>query len=298
MLKAQLHSKFFHVDEGWREDEDILTGDFFGILDYLPRSTFLSLFLRQLHPYEIGNSPIEIEDIDWNSVEFHFWPMTFAEDAAAEPDLIVISNRWLLVVEVKLDSGLGHRQPWREYVVGKQIARERRLTPDCVRYLVVARGRLNISETFGDNETCDRDELMARCFYIRWCDVVTLVESWLRYGAGGQPLLTEQNRMLEDMLRVMRKRRNIAFEGFAFTNQRDVILTAGRFFCPPSFEGFLVRSETPVDKIGSPIFLAAFNGFLNRTSESVEESKPWPVASFSGFIRQAKRCRPQPTLLI
>jgi hypothetical protein len=31
MLKAQLHSKFFHVDEGWREDEDILTGDFFGI---------------------------------------------------------------------------------------------------------------------------------------------------------------------------------------------------------------------------------------------------------------------------
>lgn len=37
MLKAQLRSKIYALASEWQEMEDILTGDFFGALDYPPR---------------------------------------------------------------------------------------------------------------------------------------------------------------------------------------------------------------------------------------------------------------------
>ena len=48
MLKAELRAKMFQLDPGWASVEDILTGDFFGALDYLPRVPFLSRFLERV----------------------------------------------------------------------------------------------------------------------------------------------------------------------------------------------------------------------------------------------------------
>jgi len=143
--------------------------------------------------------------------------MKHAENEAAEPDLVLISNLWVLVVEVKLDSGLGKRQPWREYLIGKQIARDRNLRPDSVRYLVVSRSRLDVGATFGAGECEDRNELLARTYQLRWSDVVSILESWLRHGK----LACEHTRLLEDLLNVMKRRRTIAFSGFSFANQED-----------------------------------------------------------------------------
>jgi hypothetical protein len=297
MLKAQLHSKFFHIEQGWREAEDILTGDFFGVLDYLPRTHFLADFLRRVCPYRDSTPPLNLEGVEWKNVEFSFWPMTYAHDESAEPDLLLISNRALIVIEVKLDSGLGARQPWREYVVGQQLARERGLSPESVRYLVMARGRPDISATFANDEYVQREELLARSYYIRWCDTVTMIESWLRHGVSAQPLLQEQVRILDDLLRVMRRRRRIAFEGFAFTNQDDVRPPTGRLFCPPSFEGFLTGNAQSVVNLGSTMYLDVFGGFLNRLAGSVAAGRTWPVSTFSGFMQRATRCCAQPTLV-
>lgn len=41
MLKAQLRSKIGLLGSDWQDIEDILTGDYFGALDYLPRQPFL-----------------------------------------------------------------------------------------------------------------------------------------------------------------------------------------------------------------------------------------------------------------
>ncbi len=38
MLKAELRAKMFQLDPDWAKVEDILTGDLFGALDYLPRN--------------------------------------------------------------------------------------------------------------------------------------------------------------------------------------------------------------------------------------------------------------------
>ena len=45
MLKTQLHSKLnlSHLRR-WQDSEDILTSDFFGVLDYLPRQPYLRDF--------------------------------------------------------------------------------------------------------------------------------------------------------------------------------------------------------------------------------------------------------------
>lgn len=153
MLKAQLRSKMFQLTPGWRDIEDILTGDFFGALDYLPRYPFLADFLSRICNRNGGTKPIVLKGVDWDGVEFLFWPFKHAEDESAEPDLVLISNRWVLVIEVKLESRLGHRQPWREYLVGKEIAASRNLSFDSVYYLLardVAQARLaELERVFG-----------------------------------------------------------------------------------------------------------------------------------------------------
>ena len=47
MLNTQLHSKLnLSYLNRWQDCEDILTGDFFGILDYLPRQPASEIFWR------------------------------------------------------------------------------------------------------------------------------------------------------------------------------------------------------------------------------------------------------------
>lgn len=135
MLKAQLKSKIFQLDSKWRDIEDILTGDFFGILDYLPRKPYLSDFLSYLCKLNSTVQTPDILGVDWKKIEFIFWPMTYAEDENTEPDLVLVSNKWVLVIEVKLESGLGDTQPWREYTVGQSIAKEYHLPKKSVYYL-------------------------------------------------------------------------------------------------------------------------------------------------------------------
>ena len=48
-----------------------------------------------------------IDDVDWDSLKLIFWPRIYTDEEKAEPDIVLISNKWILVVEVKLQSGLG-----------------------------------------------------------------------------------------------------------------------------------------------------------------------------------------------
>ena len=123
MLKAELRAKMFQLDPDWAKVEDILTGDFFGALDYLPRNPFLSCFLERVVVLnETARTP-ELSQVDWSNVKLLFWPRVQLDEEQVEPDVVVVSNRWTIVIEVKLDSGLGVRQPWREYQAGQSIAR-------------------------------------------------------------------------------------------------------------------------------------------------------------------------------
>lgn len=68
MLKAQLGSKIHALNPKWRNMEDILTGDFFGALDYLPRVPYLCEFISHIGSL---NTPVRapaVTDVDWNGV--------------------------------------------------------------------------------------------------------------------------------------------------------------------------------------------------------------------------------------
>ncbi|MBM4026672.1 MAG: hypothetical protein FJ280_14910, partial [Planctomycetes bacterium] len=147
MLKAQLRSKVFQLDRvlpsklhetvldgpqsTWRDVEDILTSDFFGVLDYLPRKPFLASFVAHV---ALLNPQVEtpaVDGIDWDASYFLFWPRIPMRGENTEPDVVIVTGKWVLVIEVKLDSALGTDQPQREFAVGKILAEDRGLSVDC-----------------------------------------------------------------------------------------------------------------------------------------------------------------------
>ena len=84
MLKTQLSSKLFPLYARWGEVEDILTGDYFGALDYLPRRPFLAEFITHITRLNHGIQLPCMEDVDWDGIEFRFWPMISTKDETAE----------------------------------------------------------------------------------------------------------------------------------------------------------------------------------------------------------------------
>lgn len=75
MLKTQLHSKISQLDPSWRDNEDVLTGDFFGTLDYLPRMTFLCDFITRVISLNPDVRTPCLDGIDWEAVKILFWPL-------------------------------------------------------------------------------------------------------------------------------------------------------------------------------------------------------------------------------
>ena len=287
----------FQVDPSWRSIEDVLTGDFFGALDYLPRIPYLVDALQNIQAHNPSSAPIPTEGVEWDNIEFEFWPMTYGEDEAAEPDVLIVSNRWLLVVEVKLHSGLGRRQPWREFVVGQEIASSRGLPPDAVYYIVVSPERLDVGATFAADEIEQRQLLLTKTHQIRWSDLVAMIEQWLRRAANHDPLPPEQARLLNDLLDAMRKRRRLAFAGFGFENQPEVAKPLSHVFVPQAFEGFLGTSSSSTDREQVVIFLESFQGFLDLTHQ-VTASSTLHLSRFGRFDQlAAEPCSSQPTFL-
>jgi hypothetical protein len=312
MLKTQLWSKIYQIEPHWREVEDILTGDFFGVLDYLPRVPFLREFISRAAELNIMTSDRpELHGVDWDACKMQFWPMINGEDESAEPDVIIISNRWIIVIEVKLRSGLGNKQPWREYVVGQIVAKEHGITPSAVYYMLLTVDKSDITETFECVANSGYKELQSKTFYVQWYQIVALIEEWLHKGKNRINVVSEQVRMLSDLLEAMRKRRNIAFSGFSFYHQKQTKVFGSNYFCPPRFNGFLFkishkcnnegsgwrpsifegfgRSLLHVDLIGVPIFVnEPFSGFVvNVPTVKHSHNAIFTSRYFNGFLNTA-----------
>lgn len=264
MLKAQLKSKMFQLDQNWRDIEDILTGDFFGVLDYLPRKLYLQDFLSYLTGLNPETNTPAIDDVDWNSIQIIFWPLKYTEDENAEPDIVMISNKWILVIEVKLRSGLGDSQPWREYAVGQRIAAEKHLSKRQVYYLVLTKDTVNINQSFKPSEAKKLRELSEKTSYLKWHEIVSLIERWLKYGIKKHEMKAEHVRMLSDLLSALKRRRSLAFSGFKFANLGQVEFLNEQVFCPPLFTSFLADVPNVKPFREDKLFLSLFKGFLDN----------------------------------
>jgi hypothetical protein len=278
MLKAQLGSKvprFFEEfpEENrngkarWWEIEDLLTSDFWGVIDYLPR-TYLKRMLEHARSLSQNVIDLELSDCEWNATELRFWPSYTVNDARTEPDVVIVSSRWIIVVEVKLHAGLGNKQPWREYQVGCTIAGERGISNKHVYYLVVTLRPTDIASTF-DRMAPELKILQEQTLYLQWSEVIALVDQW-QFDAEREN--ASERRMLGDLAAVLRRRRTLAFSGFKL---RGLPCTAPelRLFAPEIFNGFLRRAHQ----------------CLSRTNIGAGYFVP---DVFYGFLRQAERCLP------
>lgn len=287
MLKIQLGSKIFQLDLDWRDKEDILTGDYFGVLDYLPRTTFLKCFfesLRALNP----SIALPLDGIDWPQVEFDFWPQQTAGQEDTEPDVVIVSNRWVVVVEVKLNSGLQPRQAIREYLVGKKIARERDIASTNVFFLLVSRTTLALGDGLTSRDASLHRELAAHALYLPWFRAYGIVDEWLNAGVQDVNAAPEHRRLLDDLLAAMRYRHALGFSHFTFPNQRRVPEVARPFFLRTAFGGFM--DSASVSSRPALFFMPTrFGGFMHRASRRTDPWWPWNPRTSTGFQHMASK---------
>ena len=118
--------------------------------------------------------------------------------------------------------------------------------------------------------------------YFKWHEAVALIESWLRVAS------TEHRRMLTDLFKAMRKRRAIAFSGFAFANIAFVATIARGIFCPPRFTGFLCQIPRTQQADGSVFLLHRHEDFIDKCPKvDIPNQSIFFVKSFSGFARNS-----------
>lgn len=122
MLLAQLHRKVPSEFEGM---EDVLTSSIVGLFKYLPEKEALEL-LAQSFDISQPKGPIEIEM--WPSCKTPEGFRDYSDEnySITEPDVIIRTRDWLILIEAKFMSRLddAYDQLGREYVVGYQLADE------------------------------------------------------------------------------------------------------------------------------------------------------------------------------
>ncbi len=320
MLKAALHSKLFQLDSNWSRIEDILTGDFFGVLNYLPRQICLAHFVTALFYENRDSTQPSLSEADWEASEIRFWPRFDASGEVVEPDVVLITDKFIVVIEVKLDSGLGDSQPKREILAGRNLAIDYGLSFEAVYYLVIARSKPDVDLSLQATAEL-RHEMKGRLLHLYWWQVAAIAESWQQEQFAMQ-LEDGQSRMIDDLVAALRRRRSLMFSGFAFPHLQLVQHKRSRYFCPPAFAGFTILDENPVRLIHGQVF-SRFNGFLvgacappgpSRTHSGVflhsrfkgyeslaryivqANESVFTAPSFEGFLRGSQMTRSQRTL--
>lgn len=291
MFKAQLKSKlpsFIDIDEQgharktpWWQLEDLLTSEFWGVLDYLPRRPYLRDFIQ--HARNLNSNiriDLELSDKEWDEVELLFWPRWTVSENPTEPDVVVISSRWIIVVEVKLHSGLRGDQIRRELLVGVAIARERNIPIQSVYILVQTLAAPDLSAGFYRADNGKTEEM--RMLYIRWSDILEIMEAWRRNPEG-----LAAKRIIDDLVTSLRRRRSLAFSGFRIRGHGCVRLPT--HFFSNVFRGFL-HDFLEVRSIGFFFARDVAFGFLEHAL-LCSRWITWltgPSSGFSGFLLGSK----------
>ena len=107
MYLAEIHGKLSSENEN---KEDILTSNVFSFFKYSDREIFLLPFLKSLG--------LDISKEDALQTEFLFWP---SYSDGTQPDLVIITGSYYLLVEAKYHSGFGKETLSRKHQLIREI---------------------------------------------------------------------------------------------------------------------------------------------------------------------------------
>ena len=222
---AELYGKISRIGSNLHERlEDNLTGDFFGNLRYIPFNKGIKpLLLNSVYPITTADC-IESVDLDaWdNCVEF------WHREREAEPDLLLQFDNVLIIIEVKLNSGLssddnvdnaGFDDDMQYQKSQQQLARESqllaRIASDKEKVLILLApesSAQSIYETTRDRGLINND---IRFGYITWQRALITLKG-----------LTADNPferiIINDLIKLLERKGFDGFHGFNIPNELSV----------------------------------------------------------------------------
>lgn len=181
-VRAELHGKPTHAEDG-------LTSAVFSALSWLPAVSGLRPMLSLAFP------DFDFADVD-EEARVVFWPKFYD---GTEPDVVIISGDYAVLVEAKEHAGFGHRQLEREWAGLKQFA--------------PARGReLFILAVTNDTTVPDQITVLrsgleepARCSWLSWTNIADVLRE-------GQPDLPPTSQRLVDEVVAFLRHRGVLME--------------------------------------------------------------------------------------
>lgn len=176
-MRAELHGKPTHAEDG-------LTSAVFSALSWLPAGLGLRPMLSRAFP------DFDFADVD-DDAQFVFWPRFHDR---TEPDVVIISPNYAILVEAKEHATFGHRQLEREWDGLKHFAPARGREP-----LILA---VTNDTTVPDQITAFRSRLEepARCSWLSWTNIADV----LREGKSDLPLSSQ--RLTDEVVAFLRHR--------------------------------------------------------------------------------------------
>lgn len=195
MYLAEIHGKLSTENEN---REDILTSNVFSFLKYADRSLFLRQFLALL------GLKVSIDDV--LHTEFRFWP-SFTD--GTQPDLLIITGPYYLLIEAKYHSGFGKATPIKKHQLVREIeggAFEAATLDKKFKILIVTADYYFKPEIYKDIPSHHSDDLI----WINWQKIAFLIFGILDQN----PVISLETKLFaEDLYRLLLKKNLRNFEG-------------------------------------------------------------------------------------
>lgn len=232
MYIAELRGKFSPSEE---RKEDILTSDVFSFFKYADRQVFLAQFLKLLG--------LGVSRQDLAEVEFLFW---HSFEDGTEPDLVIITGKYYLLVEAKFHSDFGQEsekiqhQLVREYKGGELEAHNM----DKEFQLVAVTAHYARHQFLAENSAYVSRDL----HWLNWHQIALLIASCLETHPG----LTQETRVFaEDLYDLLVKKNLRKYAGVDFlknlrkvgSSSPQLFFEAATAFYRGDFLGFTVSLQ-------------------------------------------------------
>jgi hypothetical protein len=201
MYLAEIHGKLSNENEN---KEDILTSNIFSFFKYADRKIFLWPLLKSWG--------LEVSADEAVQTEFIFWP-TYKE--GTQPDLVIISGHYYLLIEAKYHSGFGKETQFKQHQLVREIeggVYEAKNLGKIFKILIITPDYSSKTESIQEIMLQHRQKLK----WINWQKITYLIYSILE----NDPKITPETRFFaEDLYKLLLKKNLRNFEGVKALNQ-------------------------------------------------------------------------------
>ncbi|TGK87179.1 hypothetical protein EHQ19_00095 [Leptospira montravelensis] len=186
------------VSQKLENSEDLLTSNFFSFLNYSDRNIYLKKFLKEIN--------ITITSAEAESAEFLYWHK-YPDNT--EPDLILITDQYYILFEVKLFSEFAKNLDDKNHQIKREIrngTQDSKIKGKIFKFIILT----NDKNTFQEREPIIFLEHKTLIDLYTWSDFTFIIEKIVQNQA------VVENKMSSDLFKYLRKKGFRRFTNFLF----------------------------------------------------------------------------------